>query len=162
MIMRTSPNNRPVRHYQTWITTQRIVVLVLLVALAVIGSLLLARHVPSTAEIADAVNGPVKFERPSSMEYVGKTNSCIVGGTVTSTEWHVGQKVVGVGDVDSKSVDYTVFGFKSDAGQVFNVSSNDALYTNPGANLGLELRCDPATMKSDPSFGMLRIIWGGM
>lgn len=160
--MRNSTNN----HRQTWITTHRIGVVVLLLTLVVIGGILLARPAPTSpptaAEVAEAVNGPVKFQRPSAMEYVSKTNSCVVGGTVTSTEWHVGQKVVGVGEVDSKSVDYTVFGFKSDAGQVFTVSSNDALYTSPGTNLGLELRCDPATMKSDSSFGMLAIIWGGM
>lgn len=160
--MRNSTNNN---RRQTWITTYRIGTMVLLLALVAISSILLTRPAPTNAltatEVAEAVNGPEKFQRPSNMEYVSKTDSCVVGGTVTSTEWHVGQKVVAVGDVDSKSVDYTVFGFKSDTGQEFKVSDNDALFTGPGDNLGLELRCDPATMNSDPSFGMIAIIWGG-
>ncbi|HSW77580.1 MAG TPA: hypothetical protein VLG36_02175 [Candidatus Chromulinivoraceae bacterium] len=71
------------------------------------------------------------------MEYVAKTDSCIVGGIVTSAEWHAGGKIVAVGSVDGKTVDYTTFGFKSDTGQVFTVSKNGALYTAPGENLGL-------------------------
>ena len=156
----STPNRR-----QTWITTHRVTVLVLLLAVTVICSILLARPAPTSAptatEIAEAVNGPATFQRPSNMEYVAKTNSCVVGGTVTSSEWHVGPKVVAVGGADVKSVDYTQFGFKSDAGQTFTVSTNGASFTEPGENLGLELRCDPATMKTAPSFGMLDIIYGG-
>ena len=153
------------RFYPKFLTGQRIVVLALVVFSAVAAVILLARPAPTTApspaEIAQAVNGPVKFERPSAMEYVAKTDSCVVGGTVTSTEWHVGNKTAKVGEVDGKSVDYTTFGFKSDAGQVFTVSENGALYTDPGENLGLELYCDPATMNTAPSFGMIAIIYGG-
>jgi len=153
------------RFYPKFLTGQRIVVLALVVFSAVAAVILLARPAPTTApspaEIAQAVNGPVKFERPSAMEYVAKTNSCVVGGTVTSTEWHVGNKTVSVGSVDSKTVDYTIFGFKSDTGQVFTVSENRALYTDPGENLGLELRCDPATTNTAPSFKMIAIIYGG-
>jgi len=153
------------RFYPKFLTGQRVIVLALVAFVAVAVSILLSRPAPTTAptttEIAQAVNGPVKFERPSAMEYVAKTNSCVVGGTVTSTEWHVGNKTVKVSDVDGKTVDYTTFGFKSDTGQAFNVSENGALYTDPGANLGLELRCDAATMNTAPSFGMIAIIWGG-
>ena len=68
---------------------------------------------------------------------------------------------VGVGDVDGNTVDYTTFKFKSDTGREFTVSANGALYTDPGENLGLELDCDTATMNTAPSFGMVRIIYGG-
>lgn len=151
-------------HRQSWITAHRVVVLVLLVVIATLSGALLLRPTPVTptaAEIAEAVNGPAEFQRPSIMEYVAKTNSCVVGGTVTSTEWHVGLESYGVGDVDSDSVDYTSFGFKSDAGREFTVSESGALWTDPGENLGLELYCDPATMNSDDSFGMIAIIFGG-
>lgn len=157
-------SNSRTTHRQSWITAHRVVVLVLLVALVVTCSALLFRPtptVPTAAEIAKAVNGPAAFQRPSAMEFVPKTNSCVVGGTVTSTEWHVGQKTFAVGDVDSKTVDYTAFGFKSDEGRVFTVSDNGALFTSPGENLGLELHCDPATMNSDASFGMRAIVYGG-
>ena len=149
---------------QSWITTHRVLVLVLLVALVVISGIQLFRSTPvppSATEIADAVNGPAEFQRPSVMKYVPETNSCVVGGTVTSTEWHVGLDTFAVGDVDADSVGYTSFGFKSDAGREFIVSENGALFTSPGENLGLELFCDPATMNSDASFGMLAIIYGG-
>lgn len=153
------------RLYPKFLTGQRIVVLALIAFIAVAVGILLARPAPSAApsaaEIAQSVNGPAKFERPSAMEYVAKTDSCVVGGTVTSTEWHVGNKTVSVGDVDSSTVDYTAFGFKSDNGQVFTVSDNGALYTDSGENLGLELDCDPATMNTAPSFGMIAIIYGG-
>lgn len=159
--MRNSVNN----HRQSWITTYRVVTTVLLLTLVVFGSILLARPAPTSAptaaEIAIAVNGPVKPQRPSAMEYIAKTNSCIVGGTVTSSEWHVGSKVVAVGGMETKSVDYTSFGFESDSGQVFTVSSNGALFTYPGENLGLQLDCDPATMASASSFGMISIVFGG-
>lgn len=160
------PNSRTTnRFYPKFLTGQRIGVLALVAFIAVAAGILLARPAPTTApspaEIAQAVNGPVQFERPSAMEYVAKTNSCVVGGTVTATEWHVGNKTVKVGDVDGNIVDYTVFGFKSDTGQVFNVSENGALYTHPGENLGLELDCDPATMDTASSFGMRAIIFGG-
>ena len=162
--MRTSPSTTAQRR-QTRIMLNRAANTALLLTLVVICSILLSKptpsSVPSATEIAKAVNGPEKFQRPSSMEYVAKTNSCVVGGTVTSAEWHVGPKVVAVGDGDSKAVDYTVFGFKSDAGRVFNVSSNDALFMDPGENLGLELRCDPTTMMTDPSFGLSTIVYGG-
>ncbi len=157
--------SRTNNHRQTVLTAYRIVSVVLLVALVAICGILLARpatRAPSAAEVAEAVNGPAHFQRPSAMEYVAKTNSCVVGGTVTSTEWHVlGKTAVAVGDVDSKSVDYTVFGFKSDTGREFTVSENGALYTEPGENLGLELYCDPATMNTAPSFGLVAIISGG-
>lgn len=153
------------RFYPKFLTGQRIAVLVLVAFVAVAVSILLSRPAPTAApsstEIAQAVNGPAKFERPSAMEYVAKTDSCVVGGTVTSTEWHVGGKVVGVGDVDGNTVDYTTFKFKSDTGREFTVSANGALYTVPGENLGLELYCDTATMNTAPSFGMVRIIYGG-
>jgi hypothetical protein len=157
MMMRNSNNNRR----QTWITVYRIGNSVLLLAALVIGSILLSRPAPTAAEVATAISGPEKFQRPSAMEYVSKTDSCIVGGTVTSTEWHVGQKVVGVSEVDAKTVDYTVFGFKSDTGREFRISGNGGLYTEPGENLGLELRCDRETMATAPSFGLLRINYGG-
>lgn len=150
---------------QKLLNLYRVVSTLVLVAILVMVSILLTRPAPTTApssaEIAQAVNGPVKFERPSAMEYVAKTDSCVVGGVVTSTEWHVGNKTVGVGDVDGNTVDYTVFGFKSDTGRAFNVSENGALYTEPGENLGLELDCDAATMNTAPSFGMIAIIYGG-
>ena len=153
------------RFYPKFLTGQRIAVLVLVAFVAVAVSILLSRPAPTAApsstEIAQAVNGPAKFERPSAMEYVAKTDSCVVGGTVTFTEWHVGGKVVGVGDVDGNTVDYTTFKFKSDTGREFTVSANGALYTDPGENLGLELDCDTATMNTAPSFGMVRIIYGG-
>ena len=151
-------------HRQSWITTYRVVSLVLLVALAVIGSVLLTRpapHVSSATEIAEAINGPAKFQRPSAMEYVAKTGSCVVGGTVMSTQWHVGRDTFAVTDVESKSVDSTSFDFKSATGREFRVSVKGALYTGPGENLGLELDCDPATMNSAASFGMIAIIYGG-
>jgi hypothetical protein len=152
------------RFYPKFLTGQRVIVLALVAFVAVAVSILLSRPAsttaPSSAEIAQAVNGPAKFERPSAMEYVPQTNSCVVGGTVTSTEWHVGAEVFAVGDVDGDTVDYTAFGFKSDTGRVFTVSANGALYTDPGENLGLELDCDAATMNTAPSFGMIAIIYG--
>ncbi len=152
----STPNRR-----QSWITTYRVVTTVLCVALVVMMSVLLARPVPTANELATAINGPTKFERPSAMEYVVKTNSCVVGGTVVSTKWHVGTKDYPVAGVDWKTVDYTSFEFRSDEGRTFTVSTNDALFTDSGENLGLELYCDPATMNTAPSFGMVAIIWGG-
>lgn len=151
---------------QSWITTYRFLIMLLTVALVAMVGILLARPAPSAApsaaEIAQAVNGPTKFERPSSMEYVAKTNSCVVGGTVVSTEWHTTDgKSHPVASLDTKSVSYTSFVFKADDGRTFTVSTNDALFTKPGENLGLELRCDQATMNTAPSFGMVAIIWGG-
>jgi hypothetical protein len=153
-------------HRHAWITAHRAAVLVLLLALVAIGITLLVRPAPkpapSAAEIAQAVNGPAEFQRPSQMEYVAKTNSCIVGGTVVSTTWHVGGKDYPVGGVDfNTKVDYTSFVFQSDEGRTFTVSDNGALFTDPGENLGLELSCDPATVNTATSFGMLAIIWGG-
>ena len=143
----------------------KIVVVLLLGALVVsVGSLVFrpAPNAPSAAEIAVAVNGPAEFQRPSVMEYVPKTDSCVVGGTVTtSSVWHVGTDSFAIGEVDQNTVDYTAFEFKSDNGREFIVSYNGALYTNAGENLGLELRCDPATMSSDESFGMIAIVFGG-
>lgn len=164
--MPNSQNTRTTnRFYPKFLTGQRIAVLVLVAFVALAVSILLSRPAPTTAptaaEIAQAVNGPVKFERPSIMEFVPKTNSCVVGGTVTSTEWHVDGKTAGAGEVDGNTVDYTTFGFESDTGRVFTVSANGALYTSPGENLGLELRCDPTTMNTAPSFGMVAIIYGG-
>lgn len=151
--------------YGRMITAHRVVVLVLLVALVAIGITLLVRpapQVPTATEIAEAVNGPAEFQRPSAMEYVTETDSCVVGGTVTSAQWHIGNKAVPAGSVDnSEAVDYTEFGFKSDEGQTFSVSDNDALFLESGENLGLQVFCDPATMKTDPSFGLITIIWGG-
>lgn len=156
-----SNNNRR----QTWITVHRVVTTVLLVALVVVGGILLTRPaptVPTVTEIAQAVNGPVDFRRPGALEYVAKTDSCVVGGTVTSAKWHIGNKTVPAGSAQElEAVDYTEFGFRSDAGRDFTVSANDALFTEPGENLGLELECDPATMNSDSYFGMIAIIWGG-
>lgn len=152
-------------HRQSWITAYRVVTSVLLVALVVIGGILLARPAPSGApsasEIATAVNGPSEFQRPSSMEYVAKTNSCVVGGTVTSSEWHVGTGTVPVFGAESDAVDYTVFEFLSDQGRKFSVSQHGALYTEAGENLGLQLYCDPATMMTDQSFGLINIVYGG-
>lgn len=150
---------------QSWITAYRVVSTVLLVV--IIGVLLFRPEptmpaVPTAMEIAKVVNGSVEFQRPSAMEYVAKTNSCVVGGTVTASEWHVGRETHDVASVDSTSVDFTSLRFKSDEGREFTVSQNGALFTSPGANLGLELFCDPATMKSDPSFGLIAIIYGGM
>ena len=158
-------NPRSNTHRQSWITAHRVAVLVLLLALVAIGSILVTRPAPdvlTTAEIATAVNGPEKYQRPSAMEYVNKTGSCVVGGTVTSTQWHVGSEAYDIGEVDPNSVDYTSNVFRSDEGREFNVSANGALYSEPGDNLGLELECDPATMTTDKSFGMRAIIWGGM
>lgn len=149
---------------QAWITAYRVGALVLLLIVAVSSGIQLFRpapEIPTATEIAEAVNGSSEFQRPSAMEYVVKTDSCVVGGTVASTQWHVGSKVVDIGDVDADSVDYTSFQFMSDEGRQFNVSANGALFTTPGSNLGLELHCDPATMQSDKSFGMLAIIYGG-
>jgi hypothetical protein len=160
-----SQNTRTIRSYPKFLTGQRIVVVTLVVFIAAVVSILLARPAPTTApsaaEIAQAVNGPVKFQRPSAMEYVAKTGSCVVGGTVTSAKWHVGGKTVDVAPNDGNTVDYTEFGFKSDEGREFIVSDRGALYPYPGENLGLELDCDPATMSTDPSFEKIRIIWGG-
>ncbi|HMI09507.1 MAG TPA: hypothetical protein VK497_03895 [Candidatus Saccharimonadales bacterium] len=165
--MSNSQNTRTTkRHfYPKFLTGQRILVLVLVMFIAAAAGILLARPAPSSTptatEIAQAVNGPATFQRPGVMEYVVKTNSCIVGGTVTSANWHVGAKTVGVDAVDWKTVDYTAFTFKADNGQVFTVSDNDALFMDPGENLGLELDCDPATMNTAKSFGMIAIIFGG-
>lgn len=157
--------NSQFKRRQSWITTYRVVTTVLLVLIA--GVLLFRPApsmpaVPTAAEIAKEVNGPVVFQRPSVMEYIAKTNSCVVGGTVTASEWHVGRETHAVASVDSKTVDYTSFRFKSDEGREFGVSQNGALYSVPGENLGLELSCDPATMHSDPSFGLIAIVYGGM
>ena len=158
-------NSRSKTHRQSWITTHRIVVLVLLVALVATSLISLFRS-PSqeltATQIAQAVNGTEQFQRPSNMEYVAKTDSCVVGGTVMSAEWHVGQDTFGVAEVDDPStVDYTSYQFKSDEGRVFTVTENDALFLSSGENLGLELSCDPNTMNSAPSFGQRSIIWGG-
>lgn len=137
----------------------------LLVTLVVMVGISLTLPVPSSptaTEIAEAVNGPAEFQRPSAMEYVPKTDSCVVGGTIVSVMWHNGLEDFEVGSVDSNDVGYTTYQFMSDEGRTFNVSYNSALYSFPGENLGLELYCDPATMDSDDSFGMLAIIWGGM
>lgn len=166
------PNPQNTRTTNRFLTGQRIIVLALVAFIAAAAGSLLTRPAPTAApspaeiaqaeaEIAQADNGPVIFERPSAMEYVVQTNSCVVGGTVTSTKWHVGAEVFAVGDVDNDTVDYTEFEFKSDEGRTFSVSTSDALYTEPGDNLGLELYCDPATMNTAPSFGMVRIIYGG-
>ena len=157
-------NPRNNTHRQSLITAYRALSLVLLVAILVIGYIQVSRpapNMPTTTEIAKAVNGPTKFQRPSNMEYVAKTNSCVVGGTVVSTTWYVGTKAVKVGSVDANSVDYTSLVFKSDAGRQIVVSENGALFSDPGENLGLELNCDPATMNNDKSFGLLAIIYGG-
>ena|GEM_PF-2539475 len=161
--MRNSANT----HRQAWITAYRVVSPVLLVAILVITIILLVRpapktqEVPTTAEIAQAINGPATFERPSNMEYVAKTNSCVVGGTVTYTKWVVGAKSYPVDKVNPAIVDYTVFGFKSDQGRQFDVYANDALFNSPGGNLGLELQCDQKTMGTAKYFEMLAIIYGG-
>jgi hypothetical protein len=156
----TSGSRRP-----KWLNLYRVVSTLGLATLLVMVSILLTRPTPTTApssaEIAQAVNGPAKFERPSALEYVAETNSCVVGGVVTSAEWHVGNTVVGVGDVDGNTVNFTTFGFKADDGQVFTVSENGALYTDPGENLGLQLDCDTATMKTAQSFGLIEINYGG-
>lgn len=164
--MPNSPAPRNTRRYARLLTGQRIAVLGLL--LLIVGGLgfliykqeTAPRAVPAT-EIARAINGPAEFQRPSRMEYVPQTNSCVVGGTVVSSEWHVGAKTVATGSVDPNTVDYTAFTFKSDEGRMFAVSDNGALYNDPGENLGLELDCDSATMMTAPSFGMVAIIWGG-
>ena len=153
-------NPRSSTRRQSWITTYRVVTLVLLVALLGLASFL-AFRLPSVTEIAQAVNGPADFKRPSTMEYVVKTDSCVVGGTVVSTEWQVGGEAFDVGEVDSNTVDYTAFEFKSDEGRTFTVSEPGPLYTEPGENLGLQLRCDQSTMTTDQSFGMVSIIYGG-
>lgn len=160
--MRNSSTNRR----QSWITTYRVVTMALIVALVAMVGVLLARPAPTGAptatEIAEAVNGPAKFQRPSAMEYVAKTNSCVVGGRVTSAEWHVGVQTYPVAGVESGTkVDYTSFVFEADDGRTFRVSTNDTLFMSPGENLGIEIDCDPATMDTAPSFGMLAIIYGG-
>lgn len=157
--------NSRTTHRQRWITAYRAASTTLLLALVVIGGMLLARPAPIAAptaeEIAEAVNGPDVFNRPSAMEYVAKTDSCVVGGVVMTTTWHVGPDAVEVTSVDSKTVDYTVIEFRSDQGRAFRVSANGALWSAPGQNLGLEVYCDQATMNTDPSFGLVRIIYGG-
>ena len=161
----SSSKTRPT-HRQTWITTYRVVTTVLLMALVVIASILLARPAPTSpptaTEIAEAVNGPADFQRPSAMEYVAKTDSCVVGGTLVATTWHVGSETFGVAEVDSDTVDYTVYEFLSDEGRTFNVSANGALWGSAGENYGLELYCDPVTMNTAPSFGLRAIIYGGI
>jgi len=158
-------NNSRTTHRQSWITVYRFAAIVLLALIAGVVAALLLRpaltSAPTVTEIAQAVNGPEVFQRPSAMEYVAKTDSCVVGGTVTSAEWIAGLETVGVSDVDSNTVDYTSFDFKSDNGRTFTVSTNGALFVSPGENLGLELSCDPATMDTVPSFGMRYIIYGG-
>jgi len=161
-------NSRNTRR-QSWITTYRVVSLVLLAALVVASSILLFRpapEVPSAAEIAEAVNGPAEFQRPSSMEYVAKTNSCVVGGTVTSGVWKTGSEEVPVGGLSYEETStarflWTSFEFKSDEGRTITVSASGALWVTPGENLGLELRCDPSTMRGDTTFEMIAIIYGG-
>lgn len=159
------PNNTGGSRRQKFLNLYRIFATFGIAAALVMLGILLTRPAPSAApsatEIAQVVNGPVKFERPSAMEYVAKTNSCVVGGVVTSSAWHVGNKTVGVGGVNGNTVEYTSFTFKSDDGRVFTVSQNGALYTDPGENLGLELYCDTATMNTAPSFGLIAIIYGG-
>jgi hypothetical protein len=152
----TDDSRRPKR-----LNAYRVVSMLALAALLVMGSILVARPAPTSTEIAQAVNGPVKFERPSAMEYVAKTNSCVVGGTVTSAKWHVGNKTVDVGEVAGSTVDYTEFVFKSDDGRVFTVSQIGAFHSDPGQNLGLELDCDPATMTTAQSFELIATIYGG-
>ena len=163
--MRNSTGNTNGSRRQKLLNAYRIFATLALVAVVGMLAVLVMRPAPSTApsvtEIAREINGPAEFQRPSAMEYVAKTDSCVVGGTVTSTAWHVDGKTVGAADVDSNKVDYTEFGFKTDNGQVFTVSENGALYTEPGENLGLELDCNPLTMNSTPSFGMVAIIYGG-
>jgi hypothetical protein len=154
---------------QKWLNTYRALSTFMLVALMVMGVVVLDKlsdlsdsaPVPTATEIAEAVNGPAEFQRPSALEYVPETNSCVVGGTVTSAEWHVGGKAVSVWSVEPDTVDYTAFEFESDDGRVFTVSANGELDPEPGENLGLELLCDPTTMNSDESFGLVAIIYGG-
>lgn len=158
-------NSRSNTRRQSWLTTHRIAVLTLLLVIAAMDVIRLihpAPSAPSTAEIAEVVNGPAEFQRPSAMEYVAQTDSCVVGGVVTSTEWHVGQETFDFGNVDPADVDYTSFVFKSDTGRVFRVSTNGAVWATPGQNLGLELHCSPETMNDDESFGMRAIIYGGL
>lgn len=140
---------------QSWITTYRVVTTMLIVALVAMVSFLLARPAPSS-------DGPTEFRRPSAMEYVPVTDSCVVGGTVVSAEWHAADgSVYSVGGADSTDVSYTSFEFRSDEGREFTVSDNGALYMDPGENLGLELHCDPGTMTTAPTFGLVAVIWGG-
>jgi hypothetical protein len=159
------PNNTSGSRRQRFLNLYRIFASLGIAAALVMLGILLTRPapsaVPSATEIAHVVNGPVKFERPSAMEYVAKTNSCVVGGVVASAQWHVGNKTVVVGDANVDTVDYTSFSFKSDNGRVFTVSHNGALFLDPGENLGLELYCDAATMNTAPSFGLVAIVYGG-
>lgn len=160
------PNNTGGSRRQTLLNLYRVLTVCALVVIAATSALMLNKladrpDTPTAAEIAQAINGSAEFQRPSDMEYVAKTNSCVVGGTVTSTKWHVGDQTVKLGEVDGNTVDYTTFGFESDDGQVFTVSDNGALYVEPGENLGLELRCDPVTLSTTPSFGLIAIIYGG-
>jgi hypothetical protein len=155
-------NSTPSRR-QAWITTYRVTSLALLVALVAIGSALLVRpSAPTETEIAQAVKGLAEFQRPGAMEYVAKTNSCVVGGTVTESTWYVDSKPLPAGsNVDLSSVDYTTLEFRADNGQEFTASKNGALVTPPGSNLGLEVECDTATMNVAESFGIRAIIYGG-
>lgn len=134
------------RFYPKFLTGLSIIVLALVAFIAAAAGSLLTRPAPTAAPSPAEIAQAVKFERPSAMEYVVQTNSCVVGGTVTSIKWHV---------------DSTEFEFKSDEGRTFSVSTTDELYTEPGDNLGLELYCDPATMATSPYFGMVAIIWDG-
>jgi hypothetical protein len=102
---------------------------------------------------------PAEFQRPSNMEHVIQTNSCVVGGTVKSSRWHVGVDTYDVGAVAVDDVLYTSFNFLSDEGREFVVAANGAMDIYPTQSFGLELYCDPTTMHSDEAFQLLAIIW---
>lgn len=160
--MRNSIRN----HLQYWGFVHSVLGLVMLPAIAVMVFMLLARpaltSAPTVAEIAQAVNGPTQFQRPSAMKFVPETNTCVVGGTVVSGEWSVGNKVVAVGaENDPYAVDYTTFKFRSDTGRVFDVTADGGLFVEPGESLGLQVSCDPATMYAADSFSMVEINHGG-
>lgn len=147
-------------HRQTLALVLQFTTLFGVATLLLLGFVLML-NVSRLTEAAEVAGNPVEFSRPSAMEYVGKTNSCVVGGTVMSAEWHVDSETVPVGKVDPQDVDSTSFKFKSDAGREFTVSHDSALNVEPGESLGLELHCDPVTIHYNPSFGLRAIIFGG-
>jgi hypothetical protein len=150
--------------------------LALLAALVVLGVNILVNTsraevavsaIPTATEVAEAVNGPAEFYRPSYMEYVAKTDSYVCGGKVTFTEWlDANGEVVfrytdgGLekGDFDVPSVESTRFGFVTDDDLSFVVSADGQLFTEPGEDLGLELRGISVDSKD---YDLVEIIWGG-
>ncbi len=149
--------------HQTLLTAYRVAVVLLLSALVGLVGVLLVRPAPSTTDTE--TRGITKFQRPSAFRYVAETNSCVVGGIVTEdAEWHVGDDVYALREVDQKNVEHTVFTFKPDEGEPITVAKEGALLVRKGENLGLELNCaspygDGGYVTTGPSFPLRYIIY---